>query len=408
MHSFSFSQLEDRPLLRSFRADVAARRGVTARILAQLAEIDERRLWVPEAYSSLHAFCVAELRCSSQKAYKWIQVARAVRRFPALLEAIADGRLTRTGVIILAPHLDEANSAELIALASGRAAADIERLLGERTVRMKQVAEAQAPALDGGNFQLSARIVEGVSDTVAAASNRPDLSLSSPDDETLVRLVGSDSELLRHAKDLVAHAIPSRDSSKVVVRALKLLIEQEKKQKYGAGVRTRKPETSVSASPRYIPAEVRWAVQQRDGERCTYVSPDGRRCEATSWLEYDHIVPVARGGESTVENLRIRCRAHNQYEAERTFGTAFMKGKRAAAKAARREPTDAAKPFDADVVRSLRRLGLHVDEAQEAAANSGASSDAPLEERARAALAWCGKTRRTRGESPDPTKSSAA
>jgi hypothetical protein len=199
MQNFSFSQLEDRPLLKSFRADVAMRRGVTARILAQLAEIDERELYLREAYSCFHAFCVGELRCSRQKGYKWIQVTRAVRKFPALLEAIADGRLTRTGVIILAPHLDEANSAELIGAASGKAAAEIERLLAERTARMKQMAEAQAPVLDGAENQLSARIVENAPATNSAPSTRPDLTLSAPDEETLVRLVGTDCELLRLA-----------------------------------------------------------------------------------------------------------------------------------------------------------------------------------------------------------------
>ena len=43
--------------------------------------------------------------------------------------------------------------------------------------------------------------------------------------------------------------------------------------------------------------------------------------------------PVARGGKATVENTRLRCRAHNQYEAERTYGSGFMREKRQAAKA---------------------------------------------------------------------------
>jgi hypothetical protein len=52
-------------------------------------------------------------------------------------------------------------------------------------------------------------------------------------------------------------------------------------------------------------------------------------------LEYDHIVPVAHGGKSTVENVRMRCRGHNQYEAERTFGSGFMERKREQARGAR-------------------------------------------------------------------------
>jgi hypothetical protein len=43
--------------------------------------------------------------------------------------------------------------------------------------------------------------------------------------------------------------------------------------------------------------------------------------------------PVARGGKATIENTRLRCRAHNQYEAERTYGAGFMREKREAGRA---------------------------------------------------------------------------
>jgi 5-methylcytosine-specific restriction endonuclease McrA len=42
----------------------------------------------------------------------------------------------------------------------------------------------------------------------------------------------------------------------------------------------------------------------------------------------DHVVPAARGGKATMENLRLRCSAHNQYEAERAFGVDFIRRKR--------------------------------------------------------------------------------
>jgi hypothetical protein len=48
-------------------------------------------------------------------------------------------------------------------------------------------------------------------------------------------------------------------------------------------------------------------------------------------LEFDHVEPVARGGTASVEGMRLRCRAHNQYEAERALGTRLMSRKRAEA-----------------------------------------------------------------------------
>src|SRR5262249_42235523 len=84
----------------------------------------------------------------------------------------------------------------------------------------------------------------------------------------------------------------------------------------------------------YIPADVNRTVRERDQHQCTFVSETGRRCSARTFLELDHIEPVARGGKSTVENLRLRCRAHNQHEAESAFGTDFMSNKREQARQA--------------------------------------------------------------------------
>ena len=71
---------------------------------------------------------------------------------------------------------------------------------------------------------------------------------------------------------------------------------------------------------RYVPREVRRRVVARDGARCSFVGEDGRRCEETGFLELDHVLPVARGGQASVAGVRVLCRAHNQYEAERILG----------------------------------------------------------------------------------------
>jgi len=81
--------------------------------------------------------------------------------------------------------------------------------------------------------------------------------------------------------------------------------------------------------PRHIPAATRDAVFARDKGRCTYVGRTGERCDATHNLQIDHVVPYARGGTSSIENLRLLCARHNKIEAERVYGANSMKRFRA-------------------------------------------------------------------------------
>ncbi len=132
MHEYTLSKLSDEALLRDLAALIARDRLTTARILAHIAEVDARRLYAPAGYPSMHAFCVGELRLSEDAAFKRIQAARAARRFPALFETVAEGRLHLAAVCLLAPHLTAENVEELIEAATHRPKVEIEALLARR------------------------------------------------------------------------------------------------------------------------------------------------------------------------------------------------------------------------------------------------------------------------------------
>jgi hypothetical protein len=113
-------------------------------------------------------------------------------------------------------------------------------------------------------------------------------------------------------------------------RALSLLLEKVERAKVGAAAKPRAPRpirpgtdwqvrTPVLA-PRDIPRHVQRTAWRRDGGQCGFVAPDGHRCTERTFLEFHHIRPYARGGLATVENISLRCRRHNQYEAELVFG----------------------------------------------------------------------------------------
>ena len=84
---------------------------------------------------------------------------------------------------------------------------------------------------------------------------------------------------------------------------------------------------------RYIPRPLRRAVFERDGYRCTHLSPQGHRCSETSRLELHHLVPFAKGGEHTLAGLTVRCQAHNLHDAVLDFGEEMIRARIAAGRA---------------------------------------------------------------------------
>ena len=126
------ADLTDEQLVGSLRELVGSSRNLTARIIEHLVEIDARELHLAAGCSSMFDYCVRVLGYDEAAAYNRIHVARLVRRFPLVLEMIADGRLHLTGARLLGPHLTEDGHRELLEAAAGMSKRQIERLIAER------------------------------------------------------------------------------------------------------------------------------------------------------------------------------------------------------------------------------------------------------------------------------------
>jgi len=94
--------------------------GLTADLLAHLAEVDARGIYRERACSSLYTYCVYELRLSEDEAQRRSRAARTARTFPVLFEMLAEGAIHLTGLLLLAPYLTADNHAELLARARFR------------------------------------------------------------------------------------------------------------------------------------------------------------------------------------------------------------------------------------------------------------------------------------------------
>src|SRR5438876_1481358 len=98
MNFCSLSHLTDQSLLQALASLVTQDHVTTAALLAHIAEVDERKLYLPAACPSMYSYCLQELHMSEDTALKRLRVARTARKFPAIFAAVADGRLNLSAV----------------------------------------------------------------------------------------------------------------------------------------------------------------------------------------------------------------------------------------------------------------------------------------------------------------------
>lgn len=147
---FCLDHLSNDDLLAGTRAQVGRANQALAGLLAHLAEVDARGLYRVRACSSLNTYCVYELRISEDAAQRRVQAAKIARRFPVLFEQIAAGQIHLTAVLMLGPHLTEANHLEVLALAKHRSKREIAGLVRRLDATGRAGADRAARSRDPG------------------------------------------------------------------------------------------------------------------------------------------------------------------------------------------------------------------------------------------------------------------
>jgi hypothetical protein len=180
----------------------------------------------------------------------------------------------------------------------------------------------EAPVLSGASaVDLAAPASSGIGLTPEPSSvSRAEVAPLSPDRYKLQLTIGGETlEKLRLAKDMLSHAIPSGDDAAVLDRALTALLVDLARKKFAD---TRKPRPSRARDPqrREASAAEKRAVWVRDLGRCRYIGPSGHRCNERRFVEFHHVDPYALGGETSMDNIELRCRRHNDYEGRLYFG----------------------------------------------------------------------------------------
>jgi len=342
-------RLDDHELLALLHTLVAQSNQTEAQLCAVIAEVDARRLYLPE-HTSMFAFCTRQLGLSEAAAENRIAVARAGRRFRRVFEALRSGAIHLSGLRVLVPHLSEDNADALLDEASGKSKRAIEELVARHapkpdvadSIRKLPQRRAVEPAPAGQVSPLLPASPPSTEASTASAQLPPAARPAKPavvcplsPQRYQVQLTASRQlkDKIEKAKALLRHQVPSGDLSTILDRALSALIEKVEKERFGVGRKPRSTTLSQGrAKSRHVPDAIKRAVYERDQGRCTFVGPNGTRCDQTSLLELDHLDGYARRPEHRVSRLTLRCFWHNQYAAEVMYGRQWMAERRKAAR----------------------------------------------------------------------------
>ena len=102
-----------------------------AEVIAHIAEISRRKWALAEGYRNTFEYCVRKLGLSEGSVALRIQVANVSRRFPQVLEALSENRISLTVAGRLAPHLREDNVDGLLARCAGMTKRQVEEVVVE-------------------------------------------------------------------------------------------------------------------------------------------------------------------------------------------------------------------------------------------------------------------------------------
>jgi len=324
------SALSDLQLLNEIQLLVAQERKLTIDVLRHLKEIERRMLHLKRGYSSLFEYAVKELHYSEAAAARRVSAMRLLKECPEISKAIEEGTLNLSSVSAVQTFLKR-----------------------EEQEKGKVYTSDEKRDLLESMKNLSKRECEKTLASLSPESVIPkERKRELTETQTELRIVLNEKQLakLEKLKELLAHR--NRDGSMAGLLELMsdVVLERVDPEMKEARAQKRAEKLTRSAAPKEttppaeesapqgeaqaqkgssrreaIPASVQRKVWIRDRSRCTYLDAvAGKRCECRTYLQIDHVVPVALGGNSEVDNLRLLCAQHNKLEAVRVLGRHTM------------------------------------------------------------------------------------
>ena len=382
-YSSEVKQLSNQQLLSQTKFLVQKERNLHIQVLHHLEEIDSRKLYLEQGFSSLFDYAVKELGYSEGAAYRRIKAMKLCREVPETESRLKSGRLSLSSACQLQAFFEKQDKKNKLEKAV-RQKKIIHQKEESKNKETKNMTVYQKPSMEGqlDNESCLSLSVERKQELVKKAegcSTRATMKLLSEVDPSLsvpkeqarflgkgkveIKVVIDESchKKLEELKSLLSHKNPSlsygellfiltdealekhdpvrirkraekKNMKKKTITSAKKLSSKNKsvndkqdrknaiKNPTTTSAEKRKCANKAKKLSRAIPLELKRHIWKRDGGQCSYIHPETkRRCSSKHLLQIDHIKPFSLGGRSELNNLRLLCAGHNQYRSERTF-----------------------------------------------------------------------------------------
>ncbi len=368
------SKLNDQDLVEKIKSLAKEERRITQEVLEHLREVEARRLYAARGYGSLFEFCIKELGYSEGSAQRRISSMRLIKILPEAKEKLQEGGVSLSTLSQLQSFIrkEEAHrevklSIEkkrgLLELIENKSQKECERefvKISPEVAKLKETERQISVSLTEIKFMAGPDLVEKLK-TLKNLTSHKNKSHSTAEligimaDIALIKLVPKEKPLQKKAPQSkgarqrtvsgISHASKCSDISQTKVQsraqnngemiaplatklsqldpplAFTAAAEVKERSTSLTGVHSSGSLSAKASYSRRIPAILKKHVWERDQGVCQYQDPlTKRKCGSSFRLQYEHRVPVALGGEATLENIELLCATHNQWRAIKVFG----------------------------------------------------------------------------------------
>ena len=306
--------LSDENLWSRTKILVGNEKEATLLVLDHLREVERRMLFAKRGYSSLFAYCCQELGYSEDEAQRRISAMRTIRDLPQARKSLEAGSVSLSTLSEyrsfihrqekhqghkLAQHAKE----EIFALIQNKSRRECEHefiKLQPEVVHARESTRPLSAELTEIKFVASRELMDKLGELRDLLGNRD---------------IGGHAELIGVVADLALKQLKKTKATQVG----RARFGRPDKRAPLNPILSTLP-AKVDKPSRYIPNAIRAAVWRRDRGCCQYEDPvSGRKCLSRHAVQFDHAFPLSLGGETSIANLRLRCRTHNQLHAVETL-----------------------------------------------------------------------------------------